>query len=579
MPLKVYAPEEIRAVASKNKLRQYPGVKKGKSRLLPYARPQINTETTFPRDASFFVLGNCYGRNLEKALRRVGRTVLSSPNNLDLPGTAQEQFNRYNIFNLDVSTNEVAWAIDPGAQPIDDALIDVDGEWVDMQIHWTFAHDEASAKQYRKVYNTSYEGIKDADVIIISASGIEQWFDTETGLYMNGMPTNKMTKQSPGRFEFHRLDADACANSLRRFCDLARTTCKSDARILITISPVSQPSVHGPSDALIDQYLAKSLQRAACDVVCAEYDGVEYLPSLETAMLSDFRFGYQETSLNHTTQCLANRVVAEMLEKYEGKSDSQILMHAIGHTEALIAAEDFETAVETAETVTLTDIRATDELNGFYVKALSAMKRHSDAVAYLSGRLLEDDVEDSDFVFPRLINLAKSHGSIEQIDALIAYAEKMGRDTETLIVARAGKLARGTQTNDPAHAHRGVINSLAVALKANDNTTVIEGAIELLELGNGVSEVDQDRIVGFIVQALTRVGQQSGAIEVLLDRLELRETLQPRWSTLCLNLARSHGDTETIDRIMSLSEKFGLDADFSGVKRRQSILAAQAQAA
>ncbi|MFL9503400.1 GSCFA domain-containing protein (plasmid) [Rhodopseudomonas palustris] len=540
---------------AKNKLRQYPGVNKGKDRLLPYARPQILTEEKIPEGASYFVVGNCFGRNIEKALRRAERTVLSSPTNLDLPGSAQEQFNRFNIFNLDVSTNEIAWAIDPNASSLDDALIEVDGEWVDMQIHWTFAHDEALARQYRKVYNASYSSISQADTVIVALSGVEQWFDTRTGLYMNGMPTNKMVEQAPGRFEFHRLDLDGCVASLRRFCNLVRTCSKKNPLIIVAVSPVSQPVVHGQADALVDQFLAKAMQRTAADIVCAEFDRIEYLPALEAAMLSDFRFGYQETSLNHTTQCLANRIVAEMLLKYEGESKGQRLLHAVGHTEALILAGEHEAAIKTAEQIINTGVATTDELDQLYVRALTQTNRHADGVAHLLARLEAGLVSDVDRIYQRLINMIRGHGNEDQLARLQVWAISRGLDIDAIEAVRNAWAVKPTATAKGLYTDQ--ITQIIAAMRNDDHEAVVQRSLQLLDVNGELSKSESERIFTYLVQGLIRLGRHTDAITHLSQAVENAETPDPRRARLLVNLARSHADVETINKIIALGDRLG----------------------
>lgn len=576
MAIKSYKPDEIRAVVSKNRLRQYPGVNKGKERLLPYARPQILTETSVPEDASYFVVGNCFGRNVEKALARAGRTVLSSPTDLDLPGSAQEQFNRFNIFNLDVSTNEIDWAINPNAKPLDDALIEVDGEWVDMQIHWTFAHDEAQAKQYRKVYNSSYAGISKADVVIVALSGVEQWYDTKTGLYLNGMPTKKMVEQSEGRYEFHRLDLDACVESLSRFCKVVKAYSEKDPLILVAVSPVSQPVVHTLTDSIVDQYLVKAIQRNAADIVCEASDRIEYLPALEAAMLSDFRYGYMRTSLNHTIQCLANRVVAEMLLKYEGESDGQRLLHAVGHVEALLLAEDYDAAIETAEEVIGSSVGSTDELDQFYTKALIQSKRHGDALSYMIQRLLSGEVSDEQRVLFSVLNLASGHGTEEQLDLVEAFGQDRGLDVSQVEAVRqawANRKAAGGGGGKGQHSAE--VAAIVALMKEEDNEAVVSGCLSLLNRKHELTAAEHDRVMNYLVHGLIRLGRQIDAISHLADHVATEEAPTPRRVQLLVNLARSHADAAMLDRVIELRDRIG-DAGMIGqLEARRALLNAR----
>ncbi|SPF79105.1 hypothetical protein ALP8811_03040 [Aliiroseovarius pelagivivens] len=569
MPHEVLTPAEARGSASKNRLRQYPGAKRGRERLLPFAQPQIKTALAFPEGAKFFVAGNCFGRNVEKALAKAGRSYLSSPRDLDLPGSATQQYNRYNIFNLDVSTNEVAWAVDPSAPSPDDALIQVGDEWVDLQIHLTFAHELETARAYRKEYNTSYSGIADADVVILSNSGIEQWYDAKTGLYLNGMPSAKMTAQEPNRYEFHRLDVEACEMSFRRAIEIVLANTRVSPIILLAVSPVARPFVYGQNDALIENYLAKSCQNVAAQNVCRDYAQVEYLPSLEFAMLSDFKFAYQTTSPNHSTQGHANRVVAEMLLRYEGESPGYHTLNAIGQVEALISAEEYDQAVNVAEDALESGALRSVDFDFHYSQALMRAKQRTRAADWLVGRLDEAHGNDKDKVFRLATNIVRSYGTQEQIDTLIAYAKTNGVEEgaiEQLQNAMASRPKTVAQSIDAS-----AVASIVTLFRARDfESTATE--IEKVFKRPDVTEATINRLLPLLIQSYMNTNRHQSAMEQLLDEIERNETPMPRWITLLVRLAASRADIAIIDRILSNRDKMDDVVDLSALERRRASL-------
>lgn len=575
MPPEVFSPKEIRAVAAKNPLRQYPGLRKGKERLLPFAQPQIRTDLRFSEGAKFFVAGNCYGRNLEKALAKAGRTYLSSPSDLDLPGTAKQQYNRYNIFNLDVSTNEIIWAIDPKAQPADDALIQVGHEWVDMQIHWTFAHEEAQAKEFRSIYNTSYAGVADADVVILSSSGIEQWFDRETGLYLNGMPTAKMDELYPGRFEFHRLDTEACTDSLRRAIEVVRQNTRVTPIILVTVSPVQQPLVYGRNDALIEQFLAKSYLRAAAEQVCHDYPEVEYLPSLEFAMLSDFQYAYSAQSLNHSSQGLANRVVAEMLLRYDGETPGYHALRAIGLVEALLSAGEYDQAMALAEASIEAGAPMSYNLDFQYSQALVRSGQHQQAATWLMKRLDSAVDDEREPLFRLATNLVRAYGSRDDIERLLGHAEALGIEDETV---GAIKLAVAQPAAIASTANQGSspVDEIAAAFKAQDYDAVAARSDALFEDVESTPELLQ-RTLPFVVRSLMSLGQHKLAISRLYAVVSRQDEPDARWTSLMVKLATSHGDVPMIEQIIAISDKIKDSEDLlEPLERRRATLARRA---
>ena len=569
MPPEIFTPDEIRAVAAQNPLRQYPGVRKGRDRLLPFAQPQIRTDLRFPEGATFFVVGDCVGRNFEKGLAKAGRQFLSSPSDLDLPGSTKEQFNRYNISNLDVSANEVTWAIDPNAPSPDDALIQVGDEWVDMQIHWTFAHDKKQAQAYRSIYNTSYTGIAEADVIILISNNIEQWFDRQTGLYLNGMPTTKMSTLYPGRFEFHRLDVEACEQSYRRTIDIVLAHTKVDPIILLTVTPGPEPLVYGQNDAMVEQFLAKSHQRIAAEHVCKEYGRVEYLPSLEFALLSDFKYTYNAASLNHCTQGLINRIIAEMLLRYEGDTPGYQAIRAIGQAEALISADEHEAAVALVEEAMEAGAPHSFDLDFQYVRALSQSGHQAKAASWLVARMGVVKDEYKVETFQLASNLVQSYGTKAEINAFLAHAEDIEIDDETrhALETAMEKRAERKQVSKEASA----VESIVELFKANDYDEVAKQCQAMLDNPKTTADA-MDRIMPLLVRSLIQADRYQELMECLCDLVVSRASLDQRWVNLLVQIAVSQADLDMTDRILALSDKFDKKNGLNALERRRAAL-------
>lgn len=552
MPIAKYDPAEIQAVAGKNRLRNYPNPRKGRDRLLPYAKPQITTELQFPPDATFFVVGNCFGRNLERGLTLANRTFLSSTRDLDLPGTAQEQYNRYNMVNLDVATNEIAWAIDPNAPSPDDALIKVGDEWVDMQIHWSFAHDLETARKYRATYNSAYAPIVDADVVILILGGFEQWFDRDTGLYLNGMPTRKMTDLYPGRFEFHQMN-DGTERSVRRCVETILANSNKTPQILVTLTPGQQPLVFGQNDAILELSLAKSYQRIAIERVCQDYSQVEYLPGQEFGFMSDNKFTFMETSINHPKQNLANRLIAEMLLKYDGETPGYHAVNAVGHAEALLLAEQYADAIAVCDAAIEAGAPLSWEFDFQYVDALRRNNEGQRAIDWLLSRLQITVGEHRENIIKRLSGLVRSHGTPEQIEQAIDALEGQVDDD---VIAQLNK-AKEARLASPKAAlvHSAKRAKAAELFKNQDFEGVVVYGLELLD-DEEAGDTDKHSILPYVINSFMRQNLKRDAVDYLLSMAEgLDGQLDERWSALLLNMSRPYRNDEIGARLDAAKDK------------------------
>lgn len=378
--------DEVRKIAQGNRLRQFPTESKGRARLLPYARPRVERDP-IALDAGFFALGACFARSVERELASMGRRVLSSPTGVGLPGSSAEQFQRYNIFNLDVALNELTWALEGDEDALEAALLPMGEQLADTQISWTFAHGPGTARTFRGIYNASYKRIADADVVFILAGGLEQWFDTRHGIYINSMPGPVAERLFPGCFELHRIDAQAARATIENVIALVRRHSRRNPHFILGVSPVFQPMVYGPEDALVDQFYAKVVQRQAVEDVLRSDPGTSYFPALETAMWSDFAHDYMPASPNHTTGNFAARVVSDLLDA-AGATDLAFVEHkAKAHGTALLAGGDSAGAIALCEEALAAGSHQDLALDRLYLRALTASRQRARAFRHVLGRI------------------------------------------------------------------------------------------------------------------------------------------------------------------------------------------------
>jgi hypothetical protein len=557
--MQIFSYGDIVGNFSRNKLRAFPAKNKGKERLLPYARPVISPGTSIAQNAEYFVAGNCYGRQIERALRIAGCTITSSPEDLSLPGTVLQQYNRYNVYHQDVATNEIAWAIDPNVQPIDDALIEVDGDWVDMQLNFSFAHAEEDAKRFRRTFNSTYRKVRTADVIVVTTGGIEIWYDAEKGLYLNSMPTKRMVDLYPDRFELHRFDLQKCEESLHRTVETILSNSDKSPVIFITASPVFQPTVYGPGDSLIDQTYARCCQRVAAERVAAAYPQVEYLPGMEFADLSDRKFGFSDFSYNHTLPCMSNRLTAEMLERYVGKSVGQTLLYALGHGEALNLAGEHESAQSLCE-MAMNQGADPLALAAVYSTALRSQFLGSRAAAWLSERFA-DKVDATDQA--KLIAVAKpillAYGTVGQLRSAIDAITRWASTEESVQRAEAEMtdLLDSGRANRAGN-HRGEVADVAVMFAAAKYDAVIDRCCMLFQSDATPSAKSE------LLKILDKVFYLKGKrdfLPFLIQAVRDDAALEPVWKTKLMQTARGVKDAALIREVLALSDRL---ADVAG---------------
>jgi hypothetical protein len=497
--VKVVTADQAFANAAKNKNRRYPTANVGKRRLIPFAHPTITTERRIPSNATFFVAGDCYARSVEKALLTAGKEVLSSPTNLDLPGNARDQFNRYTIYNLDSVYNEFNWALRPDDEAMNASLIESGGELVDLQIHWTFGHAPKLALQYRKTFASSFARAAEADVIILVAGGVEQWYDNETGLYINGMAPSNLIAEYPGRFDLHILDIEDCIATLQKTCELLISTSKKkNPLILIANTPGADTSTFMQNDALQEHMYSRAVQRIAVEKFVNQVDYAEYLPAMEHVFLSERRTVYLENSYNHIRQGSVERTISDMLLQYQGPSAGQSLIDMMGQSDGMLCCGEEELALpiiakhqETyGDDKSINPVHAHLVLTRIYqqTKAHAELQKlHTDFFKH--GKTPKADTLEAKTSFTKEHSFrisaatASRYGTTEEVKELLALGKKRKQDPETLAILKE-RLKRGApkptvasgKANDTGHGNNhsaGAMVEISRLLRSNPAECVL----------------------------------------------------------------------------------------------------------
>lgn len=315
--MKIKSVDEVNAAMKRNRLRAFPNQKTGRKRLFPFARPQMAKSTPIANPSpKVFVAGSCLARQIDKSVKGAGLEQVYQRDKIGFGHTDAETKQNFNRYNLGVIENEFRWAFDPTADAGCASLIENDGELVDMQVVWTFAHQPEQARKIRRAYNADFASARHADLIIITLGAADMWYDSQTGCYLNGIVPNRISDAHPGRFELHAWEPEDFLASLERIRGLLQenTLCATPPRLAICVSPVSQPLSFSGEDALIAETYGKSVQRVAAQQFADRHDDVDYAPVYEFVVLTDRAFAYQSNSFNHVEPDCVDRFFGDYLQ-------------------------------------------------------------------------------------------------------------------------------------------------------------------------------------------------------------------------------------------------------------------------
>jgi hypothetical protein len=246
--------------------------------LIPALPPKFKIKET----DQIFSIGCCFMREIENSLNDQGYELLvtefANESNKELGFQESSLLNMYHLgatmSRLKRSLSDNPYLVEEAAEPTGG------GNWADLYLNENASPVNAELLIKRRYeLNRLYHHLKEADLIVISLSLIEGWFDKQHGVYLTRPPSRNYCIKNPDRFEFRRLSYIDTVNYLSEMISLIKS--RSKAKILFTISPVPPRATFLNEPILKSSFYQKSILRGAIDNVAAEHSDVDYFPSLE----------------------------------------------------------------------------------------------------------------------------------------------------------------------------------------------------------------------------------------------------------------------------------------------------------
>jgi Flp pilus assembly protein TadD len=263
-------------------------------------------------------MGSCFAREIEKFLVKNGMsapmTSLSLPKEEMISGTPNEILNKYTPFSM---LNELKWALTGETPPDEHLYLSAgDGLYIDPHLHPELKPTALERlKERRAMVSELTRSIRSTRVIILTMGLVEAWYDTASGLYLNGAPPKSVTAAEPDRFELHVLSYEDIITALNGMYALIASHCRADAELLITVSPVPFKASFTGRDALAANTYSKSVLRAAVEGFVRRHDNVDYFPSYEIVTLSDRAAAYWLDNI-HVRPDMVGRIMNQVFQSY-----------------------------------------------------------------------------------------------------------------------------------------------------------------------------------------------------------------------------------------------------------------------
>ncbi len=354
MPLqKISGEDAIRNIRS-NPYGEWPSREPADAnRIEPVCKPAFRPSFKLSRDDRIFAMGSCFARFIERELAYRGFDVVTDqsawPDVLH-EESATELLNNYGIFSM---VNELQWALDPATPFNPEANIFelAPNRYCDVHLPLMRPGPLERVLSYRRTVREVTRRVTDCRVVIMTLGLSESWFDTVSQSYLNAGPPRTLVARFPGRFEVHVLSFEDTIKALQRTLALLRTYCRSDQKILLTVSPVPLGKTHTDRDVLVANSYSKAVLRTAAEHVAALSPNVDYFPSFESVMLSERSRAWLDDQV-HVQPELVRVNVERMVEAYKPEAeetDEKQIQLALSDAEEEVSANNLLEAIRLLE--------------------------------------------------------------------------------------------------------------------------------------------------------------------------------------------------------------------------------------
>ena len=297
--------------ASRNPAKRYPPSDDPRCRqdgLFPKLRPKFSIDLP----SKVFTIGSCFARNIEEALLEYDIDMptrkFAAPAS-EWPGRPNGLLNEYNPGSI---LQRVQSAI-KGLEFSEDTIVPTGQGTVDLLLPGAGKPTTLErARQRREEIASVYQELCHCDCIIITLGLVEAWWDKTANCFLNQMPSIRLIKAFPHRFDFVRLGVPDVQMMLRTTVELLLS--QGVNKILLTVSPVPLLATFTPTDGIIANSLSKSVLRVCADDLQQRYEQVDYFPSFE--IVNSGGLASFEDDNRHVNNALVRQITHYMLESY-----------------------------------------------------------------------------------------------------------------------------------------------------------------------------------------------------------------------------------------------------------------------
>jgi GSCFA family len=307
------AADAVRVAARNRQARDYPGDGDARVRgntLFPVIHPSF--QLAFSTWMKVFTIGSCFARNVEEALFlrgvRLPTRSFAVPDG-EWPGLRNNGL--LNEFNPGSICQRIVFALQNRDYPPETIVAGAHG-FADLSLPGGGSPVtlERALERRRQIADV-YRHLASSQLVVITLGFVEAWFDTQTRLYLNQMPTHAAWSSQPDRYQFQRIGVDEC---VRLLGGALAMLVKAGPKVVLTLSPVPLQTTFSEDDCQTANQYSKSVLRVVAEQLSKTIPGVDYFPSYEI-VVSGGLSSYEPDHV-HVRDDLVREITRYMVEQY-----------------------------------------------------------------------------------------------------------------------------------------------------------------------------------------------------------------------------------------------------------------------
>lgn len=281
---------------------------------------------TLSRGDSFFAIGSCFARNIERELSAQGIACLTAGTNIPPEFYTGDRDPRaaMNKFNIPSMIDEVRRTFDPAHQEPGRYIEVGEDEFFDPATSGIRLLPLDQHAVVRESIRATTLKMAEADVVIITLGLVEAWFDRQSGLFLNTSPHPRAMQKEvrrakaegangrPSRFVHLRPNFAFLRDKMHSLIHLISTYAPK-AKVAISVSPVPLQATMTADDVVTSSSLSKSLLRVVAEDARESFDHVDYFPSYEMVMNSPRTMTWEDDQI-HVKPSLVSQVTSAFVK-------------------------------------------------------------------------------------------------------------------------------------------------------------------------------------------------------------------------------------------------------------------------